>query len=63
MPTLKRAVKTLFAASAMSFAFLLTGFLVVFMAAGINAADKVWGGIYPIAAWLVALAISIKWLK
>jgi hypothetical protein len=59
MSRVSKAARILFAASAMAFAFLLVCSLAVFMASGIDAANKVWSGIYPIVAWVVALMICI----
>ncbi|MCC8557673.1 hypothetical protein [Xanthomonas vesicatoria] len=61
--TIKVIARILFAASAMAFACLIVCFLVVLVAFGLDHADKVWSGIYPILAWLVALLICSKFMR
>lgn len=51
-----------FAASAMAFAALLIAFLVVLAVAGLDAADEVWSGVYPVVAWLIALIVCGKFM-
>lgn len=59
----KTIARIVFAASVLAFAFLLMCFVVVLMMFDLDAADRVWRGIYPAAAWGVALLICIKYLK
>ena len=63
MIRLKVAAKILFGASAMAFAFLLVCFFIVLFVFDLHDADKVWRGIYPVIAWLVALLICFKYMK
>lgn len=60
---LKRIASVLFAASAMAFAFLMVCFFVVLVTFGLDDADKVWSGIYPVIAWLLAFLVCIKFMN
>jgi hypothetical protein len=60
---IKNIARVFFAASALAFTFLMVCFFVVFVAFGLDNADKVWSGIYPVIAWLLALFICSKFLK
>lgn len=55
--------RTFFAASAMAFALLMVCFLVVLVAFDLDYADKVWSGIYPAIAWLLAFLICCKFMR
>lgn len=58
-----KAISAVFlAASAMAFALLLLTFLVMLAVLGLDAADKVWSGIYPGIAWLISLLVCIKFM-
>ncbi len=59
---LKAYSVVVFAASAMAFAALLIAFLVVLAVAGLDAADEVWSGVYPVVAWLIALIVCSKFM-
>lgn len=58
-----RYLKIAFAASALSFGLLIIAWTTVFMTIGLDSADKVWHGIYPIVTWVFALAICWKFLS
>jgi len=62
MKRLKAVCVIVFAASAMSFVVLLLAFLAVLAVSGLAAADKVWTGIYPVIAWLMALLVCIRFM-
>jgi len=58
-----RAVSTIvLGASAMAFIALLLSFLVLLAAFGVDVADKVWTGVYPVVAWLIALLVCVRFM-
>ena len=56
-------LKILFAASALALGFQIVACVIVFVVFGHQYIDKVMFGIFPIAAWLIALAICWKYLS
>lgn len=60
---IKMIARIFFAASAMAFALLMMCFLVILATFDLNNADKVWTGIYPAIAWLLALLICFKFMR
>jgi len=49
-------------ASAMAFVALLLLFLLLLPVFGLEVADKVWSGFFPVVAWLIALLVCLRYM-